>query len=182
MLASVKCNSLWPHGPYEGSLPGSSVQGTFQARILEWVAMPSSRESSRPKDRTRVSCISCVCRWIPYCWVTGEAHPLEWEMATHSSILAGSFPRQNEEQGEGRGQKDNLVPAGKLNSEDCTGQSRCWEGPICTQHWAKHFTQMISSAPLRTQWGRINRKNEETEARLRTSFQVTGFTADTVGF
>ena len=30
------------------SLPGSSVHGILQARILEWVAMPSSRESSYP--------------------------------------------------------------------------------------------------------------------------------------
>ena len=33
----------------------SSVHGIFQARILEWVAMPSSRGSSRPRVRTRVS-------------------------------------------------------------------------------------------------------------------------------
>ncbi|XDA80054.1 hypothetical protein R6Z07F_010046 [Ovis aries] len=37
------------------SLPGSSVHGIFQARILEWVAMPSSRESSQPRDQTHVS-------------------------------------------------------------------------------------------------------------------------------
>ena len=32
------------------SLPGSSVHGILQPRILEWVAMPSSRKSSRPKE------------------------------------------------------------------------------------------------------------------------------------
>ena len=32
------------------SLPGFSVHGIFQARILEWVAMPSSRASSQPRD------------------------------------------------------------------------------------------------------------------------------------
>ena len=32
------------------SLPGSYIQGVLQASILEWVAMPSSRESSQPKD------------------------------------------------------------------------------------------------------------------------------------
>ena len=32
------------------SLPGSSVHGILQARILEWVAMPFSRGSSQPKD------------------------------------------------------------------------------------------------------------------------------------
>ena len=37
------------------SLPGSSVHGLLQARILEWVSMPSSRASSPPRDRTQVS-------------------------------------------------------------------------------------------------------------------------------
>ena len=37
------------------SLPGSSVHGILQARILEWVAMPSSRESSQPRDGTSIS-------------------------------------------------------------------------------------------------------------------------------
>ena len=36
------------------SPPGSSVHGTLQARILEWVAMPSSRGSSQPRDQTQV--------------------------------------------------------------------------------------------------------------------------------
>ena len=36
--------------------PGSSVHGILQARILEWVAIPSSRGSSRPRDWTQVSC------------------------------------------------------------------------------------------------------------------------------
>ena len=35
------------------SLPGSSVHGILQARILEWVAIPFSMGSSRPRDRTR---------------------------------------------------------------------------------------------------------------------------------
>ena len=44
--------------PMDYSPPGSSVHGILQARILEWLAMPSSRGSSRPRDRTHVSCIS----------------------------------------------------------------------------------------------------------------------------
>ena len=39
------------------SLPGSSVHGILQARILKCVALPSSRESSQPRNRTRVSCL-----------------------------------------------------------------------------------------------------------------------------
>ena len=40
------------------SLTGSSVHGIFQARILEWMAIPFSRESSQPRDRTQVSLIA----------------------------------------------------------------------------------------------------------------------------
>ena len=36
--------------PMDYSLPVSSVHGIFQARILEWVAMPFSKGSSGPKD------------------------------------------------------------------------------------------------------------------------------------
>ena len=42
------------------SLAGPSVHGISQARIPEWVAISSSRGSSRPRDRTCVSCVSCV--------------------------------------------------------------------------------------------------------------------------
>ena len=42
------------------SPPGCSVHEILQARILEWVAMPSSRGSSWPNDWTHVSCISCI--------------------------------------------------------------------------------------------------------------------------
>ena len=38
--------------PTDCSPPGSSVHGTSQARKLEWVAMPSSRGSSSPRDQT----------------------------------------------------------------------------------------------------------------------------------
>ena len=48
------------------SLPGFSVHGVFQAKILEWVATSSSRGSSWPKDWSRVSCSSCTDRQICY--------------------------------------------------------------------------------------------------------------------
>ena len=41
--------------PMDFTPPGSSVHGILQARILEWVAMPFSRGSSWPRDRTQVS-------------------------------------------------------------------------------------------------------------------------------
>ena len=48
------------------SLPGTSVHGLVQARILEWIAISSSRGSSQPRDQTRVSCVSCIGRQILY--------------------------------------------------------------------------------------------------------------------
>ena len=63
------------------SPPGSPVHGILQARILEWVAVPSSR-GSHPRDQTPVSYVSCTalhctalhCRWILTHGATWEAH------------------------------------------------------------------------------------------------------------
>ena len=59
-LCPTLCN------PMDCSSPGSSVHGILQARVLEWVAMPSSRGYSRPRDQTQVSCISCIGRRVFY--------------------------------------------------------------------------------------------------------------------
>ena len=53
-LCSTLCN------PVNRSPPGSSIHGILQARILEWVAIPSSKGSSRPRNQTYVSCNSCT--------------------------------------------------------------------------------------------------------------------------
>ena len=50
------CLTLWD--PMDCSPPDSFVHGILRARIQEWVAMPSSRGSSQPRDQTRVSCDS----------------------------------------------------------------------------------------------------------------------------
>ena len=60
--------------PMDCCPPGSSVHEISQARILEWVAMPSSRGSSRSRDRTHLCCISCIGRRILYHCITWEAH------------------------------------------------------------------------------------------------------------
>ena len=49
--------------PMDGSLPGSSVHGIFQARILEWVAISSSRGSS---CISYISYVSCIGRQVFY--------------------------------------------------------------------------------------------------------------------
>ena len=46
--------------PTDCSPPASSAHGISQARILEWVSLPSSRGASRPRDQIQVSCLSCV--------------------------------------------------------------------------------------------------------------------------
>ena len=62
--------------PLDCSPPGSSVHGIPQARIVEWVAISSSRGSSSPRDLTCVSCISCIGRWT--------LHPLG-HLGTHNN-------------------------------------------------------------------------------------------------
>ena len=52
-LCLILCN------PMNWSLPSSSVHGIFQARILEWVAMPFAMVSSQPKYWTTISYVSC---------------------------------------------------------------------------------------------------------------------------
>ena len=61
------------YDPMNCSPPGFSVHGITQARTLEWVAISYSKASSRPKDRTHVSCDSCIGSWILYHCATWEA-------------------------------------------------------------------------------------------------------------
>ena len=77
VYACVHAKSLELHptlcDPMDYSLPGSSVHGFLQARIQEGVAMPSSKGSSKPRNRTHISCGSCIAGGFFYCWATREA-------------------------------------------------------------------------------------------------------------
>ena len=73
------CKVRWSHSavpilcdPVDCSLPGSSVHGVFQARVLEWVAISFSKGSSHPRDRTQVSRIvgRCYTVWASCVHVT----------------------------------------------------------------------------------------------------------------
>ena len=66
------------------SPPGFFVHGDSQARILEWVAMPSSKGSSRPRDGTHVSCLAG--RFF-YHWATWEGHQSLWSGVKGQSFL-----------------------------------------------------------------------------------------------
>ena len=79
------------------SQPGSSVCGTFQSKILEWVAISFSWGSSRTRDRTHVSCIG---RQILYHWAIQEPQsklgpPMKYsgypELFLHSSVFKCIF-------------------------------------------------------------------------------------------
>ena len=79
------------------SPPVSSVRWILQARILGWVAMPSSRGSSWSKDRTRISYVSCIGRRVCFfvfffVFFLPLAPPVEKAMAPHSSTLAWKIP------------------------------------------------------------------------------------------
>ena len=52
--------------PRDCGPPVSSVHGIVQARMLRWVAMPSSRRSSQLRDQKRTSHVSCIGRQVLY--------------------------------------------------------------------------------------------------------------------
>ena len=82
---SVTSNSLWS---MECSSPGSSVHGILQARMLEWVAISYSRESSWPKNQTHILYISCTGRPILYHCTTWEILEfIKQAMQTHGRNL-----------------------------------------------------------------------------------------------
>ena len=120
---SVMSNSFWS---MDCSLPGPSVHGILQARILECIAIPFCRGSSRPRDwiwvsriagegdgnplqyscpenpldggawRAEVHGISKSRTWLSDFIFSFHFEALEKEMATHSSVLAWRIPGTGE--------------------------------------------------------------------------------------
>ena len=64
ILCSCAQSCLTLCDPMNCSSPGSSIHGIFYVKILEWVAIPFSRDSFWPRDQTWVSCISCIAGWV----------------------------------------------------------------------------------------------------------------------
>ena len=83
--------------PTDCSPPGSSVHGILQARTLDWVAMPSSRGFSSPRDLTHVSCGSCIAGGFfttelpAIC--KGNEHPL-LSKTQEATLISFYFKRQ----------------------------------------------------------------------------------------
>ena len=65
------CSRVWLFATLR--ITGSFVHGTLQARILEWVTMPSSRGSSLFRNLTPVSFVSCIASRVLTHWATWEA-------------------------------------------------------------------------------------------------------------
>ena len=109
-LVTKSCPTLCD--PMDYSLPGSSVHGIIQARILEWGAISSSRGSSWPRDSTHVSCLAG--RFFPgesesRSVVSDSLWPFGWYTPWNSlgqnagmgslSFLQGIFPTQGSNPG-----------------------------------------------------------------------------------
>ena len=146
----------WPalHDLLDDSLPGFSIRGIFQARILEWVAIPFSSGSFWPRDWT---CVSCSGRQIIYHWATWEIqiswwmNPSDWNKFTvrlylHKGVWKMQFTcvqpfllEAIEEEAEWvhpkclgqhpvRDRTHNWAPAAQIASKSCcnnNGQIRC---------------------------------------------------------
>ena len=74
------------------STPGSSVPKILQARILEWVAMSSSRGSFWPRDQSCSFGISCTDRWILYHCATWEAQIGMLLLFSYSVVSVSLWP------------------------------------------------------------------------------------------
>ena len=114
-------------------LPGPSVHGIFQARILEWVAISSSRASFSPRDWTHISCIS---RRILYNWATWEANRVTWlkparaspELCTWGFWKRGITKLVGCQPGVLMGHHDEDLPAKRDRNEVLTQAGRGGEG------------------------------------------------------
>ena len=71
----------------ECSPPGSSAHGILQARILEWVAVLSSRASSQPRNQPNVSWISCTGKQVLYHCTTWEARLIRRNILNKGKLL-----------------------------------------------------------------------------------------------
>ena len=90
----------------DNSPPGSSVYWMSQARILEWIAISSSRGSSWPRDQTCISCVYSTGKWILHHCATREAQsmpssniwktqlPFPWGIRKMSSNLKSKEKRK----------------------------------------------------------------------------------------
>ena len=154
------CQTLWDH--INHSPPGSSAHGISQARILEWVAMPSSRGSSWPRDPTCISRITGelfvtespgkrslkgnwflkygqICFWIRTSFQEFPGGPVVRNLCFHYvgpvfDPLSGKPKRKGKRKKEKKTFSSLVKDSGELRVG--THCSLCWEPlPCCTSGW-----------------------------------------------
>ena len=118
------CPTLWD--PTDGSPPGSSVQGVSQVRILKWVVISYFRGSSRLKDRTRVSSISCIWQadslpLFATLWTAAHQAPPPWDPPGKNTGVGSHF----------------LLPLRHLGSIMCTHR--------CLNKWINKILMVFDS-------------------------------------
>ena len=84
LLVAQLCPTLCD--PMDCSLPGSSVHGILQAKILECVVISYSRGSPQPRDLTHNSCVSCTGRRILYHCATSEDWTLPYNLLNQGRL------------------------------------------------------------------------------------------------
>ena len=88
-LVAQSCPTLC--NPMHCSPLGSSVQGILQKRILQWVAISFSKGSSRLRDQTCVSCVSCIAGRFFTCWAIREALLSHLHVCWVASVVSDSL-------------------------------------------------------------------------------------------
>ena len=140
-LVDQSCLALWD--PMDYSSPGPCAHGIFQARILEWVAISSSRGSSQPRDWTFVSCIA---GGFFTCWALREA----WytHISKHHTLNIYNFclsviPQylafqvlvvKNPRASTGGGREQGLIPGWGRSPGEGNGNSLCHSWYSCLEN------------------------------------------------
>ena len=129
------------------SLPGTSVHGILQARLLEWVAISDLGGSSRPRHRTHVSSVSCTGKWILYHWATWEALRAEGRRVNEEDL--------GNSEGVGAGSQGSLgwtlalvaeVPQGH---RDQSVWSLCWNVSLCPWNGSSSDRDLLTEIACR---------------------------------
>ena len=124
------------------SVPGSSVHGILQARILEWVAISFSRGSSQPRDQNHISYVSCIgCMLCGTCEKKKKRN--QWEKESFME-MGLDFKSESTEQ--------------DINGLEipCT---RVWEGGSMFIKWGTKERFTMSMLPCDAgQWGKSTDK------------------------
>ena len=118
--------------------------GILQARILKWVVMPSSRGSSQPRDRTRISYVSCMGRRALYHPVPPGKAKTSSQLSHYLIIVVDSTTEKNRE------------PKKTLKQEDSE-----WSGRLLR---TQHFHWALKNTSLFTGWRKMRQGSVGAES------------------